>query len=216
MNQRQLPRDVRESIEDLRHIRRLVDKSGKSALFRKVSHEISHLFLIMGIAAVVIGVGMQLILDYAPPVIAGLEKPTVLWIVGGLAIAVFTAIKSLGIARAARREGYSLFGVIGQMMRADYLRLVPFAVVGALGTVLLARGGQGDYIFGFLSAAAAAMLIAFTSIVRLRSVLVLGVSALILALPATFLLHDYPFYKIAVCWGLPLIAFSRVDDGPRD
>lgn len=209
-----LPADIRRSLEDLRHLRRLVDEGGNSALFRQVSRSISGLFLLMGVASIVIGVGMQLIYDYAPAVIAGLQKSTVLWIVGLLALAVFTTLKSIGIARAAHKEGYSLLGVIGRMLRGEYLRLLPFAVVAALGAVLLARSGLERYLFGFLSAAAAAMLVGFTTIVRLRSLLVLGLCILALSLPATFVLHGYPFYKIAACWGLPLVVFGLIDDDP--
>lgn len=206
MTKKNLSDEVQRSLDDLRHIRRLVDESQKNRLFINISRSIGGYFRLMGWVTLIVGVGLQLIMSYAPETIAGLSRAAVLWIIGGLALLFLVVLKNLAVARAGRRYGFTLGRVFDEIFQSDYLRLVPAALLVALGAVLLGRAGETHYLLGFISAGAAVMMIAFTSIVRLRWMLILGLSAFILSLPATFLFPEYPFYKIAVCWGVPLIA----------
>ncbi len=213
-----LPADAKQAIEDLRRIRKLVENTRVSAFIKHLISTLRPLMALLGVLLAAALVGMQLLLDLGPATILGMGKTTALWVIGAVITVLMAAGKTIAFGIIGRREGYSLGRVIAELYTGDYFKVALLWIpVGAAGAAALILTGAGEATVGFISACLAGAIASVgLTVIPIRNFVVLGLGALVLGIAAMFLLPGYPFLKIAVIWGLPLIAAGLVKPGGAD
>jgi hypothetical protein len=87
---------------------------------------------------------------------------------------------------------------------------LPTLVVGIGVGVGLAIAGRADMIVGQSAMVLGAIYVGLTTVAPLKEFSLVGVMLIVGGAVAMFVLEDYPFYKLAVIWGLPFVLFDGI------
>lgn len=201
------PQEIQAALEDVRRIRTLVQRGQDSRPLWLVMKPLYVFAIVAGPVVAAFAIGAQLIVDHPASRLAGLTKPALLGIMGGLLVALSAGLKSLIAAAVSRREGLELSRVLREVFSRHYFRTaLPIITLTAAAAASLHQGAQDQAIAGLVSAAFGALLITAPLVVPVRGATAAGLFALLGGVTAMFVLPAYPFYKVAVIWGVALSA----------
>lgn len=195
---------LQQALADVQQIRDLVNQNSIGEVFARIIKSTLPSFSLVFILSALVMAGMQLIIDHGAATIAGLTKETFLWGVGLLAIILLGILKIILFTTQSRRQGKDFWKLIGSFYQRGFLSvMLPWAAIIAVGCFALSAAGESWRIAGFLSVGIGGVFVSgYFQYIPLWNMTPLGLAAIVLGIPATFWLPEYPFYKLAVIFAV--------------
>jgi len=203
------PEQLEKALEDVKQIRNLVNQNSiGEVLSRIVSNALPGFAILLLLSALTMA-GIQLILDYGAVTIVGLAKNTFAWGVGLLATLVLGIFEVLLFTSQSRRQGEDLWKIIGSFYKRGFMAImIPWAAIILVGCFGFSAAGESWRIAGFLSVGIGGLFVSgYFQYIPLRNMFPSGLAAILLGIPATFWLPEYPFYKLAIVFAVMGLLF---------
>jgi|GEM_PF-6438075 len=213
------PEQLEKALEDVKQIRNLVNQNRIGEVFSRIISTALPGFSILFFLSALTMAGIQLIMDFGAATIAGLAKNTFIWGVGLLATVVLGIFKMLLFTRQSRRQGEDFWKIIGFFYRRGFMSImVPWAAIIVVGCFGFSAAGESWRIAGFISVGIGGLFVSgYFQYIPLWNMFPSGLAAILLGIPATFWLPEYPFYKLAVVFAamglLLLLPWRRKEQG---
>jgi hypothetical protein len=194
--------DLASALEEVRLIRELMQRSQGSSALRRVVRPMLGLGLVFGPAVALFAGTAQWAIDSGRSEILGLDRTVFLWVLG-LAVLVLAGALKLSIALPrARPEGLDLAAIILGAYRPMYLRVaLPTLSLAGVALGVAWQTGASHAAAGIVTMAVGAVMLGIPLVVPMYEMSASGLVLLAGGAVATFVLPEYPFYKIAVLWG---------------
>jgi hypothetical protein len=195
--------DLASALEEVRLIRELLQRSEGSPSLRRVLRPLLALGLVFGpVMAVFAGVA-QWAIDSGRPEILGVDRTVFLWLLGLISIVGAGALKLVVALPRARQEGLDLAGLVLRTYRPVYLRVaLPTVILAGVAVVAVCQAGASHAVAGIVTAAVGAVMLGIPLVVPMPAMTVCGLLLLGGGAASAFVLPGFPFYKIAVVWGI--------------
>ncbi|MCD4733101.1 hypothetical protein K8R78_02560 [bacterium] len=213
------PEQLEKALEDVKQIRNLVNQNRIGEVFSRIISNALPGFSILFFLSALTMAGIQLILDYGAVTIVGLAKNTFVWGVGLLATVILGIFKFMLFTRQSRRQGEDFWKIVVSFYRRGFMAvMVPWAAIILVGCFGFSAAGESWRIAGFLSVGMGGLFVSgYFQYVPLWNMTPSGLAAIVLGIPATFWLPEYPFYKLAVVFAamglLLLLPWRRKERG---
>ncbi len=203
--------NIRAALEDVNRIRELVDRTRGSHPVRQILRPLLITCIIVGPIIAVYGIASQLILDRAGVTIWGIPKVTLLWIMGGGVLLTIGALKLMFPFRALKGDEQEYFLILKKIYTLDYGRIIlPILSLAGAACLLVIKAGNPHQVVGLITAAIGAIWIAAPLAFPLPEVSRGGLFLLITGIISLFGWPEYPFFKLAVIWGIALVGIGLI------
>jgi len=200
-----LPTDLKAAIEDLRRIREVVDASETTHPLRYVARPLLRLTTVFGVLTAAFGIVAQLVLIQGPTVL-GLSTQVFVAALAGLFIGFGGIAKWVVVSASSRKAGYDVLQIVRMVMGPRYMRLVlPSAAIIVVGTSLLVSQGAERFLVPFLTVVIGAVMVEMPLIIPFKETTIPGLVALVLGVLGLFFFTAWPFFQLAVLWGVPFL-----------
>lgn len=203
MTTKSLPEELEQALEDVRQVRRTVDRLRSSHPVREMLRPMSRFGFWLMPVFVAYGVGMQWLLDSSVEKCWGLSKHG--WIT--LATVAFILLSGLAkfliLRQTYEQKKMSTGRVLKKLLLGDgYLRIVG-AMLPTLFVLIVffVQAGQSHHIVGLIGLLAGTIYILIPLVWPLFEISSVGVFVLLLSGISLFVFPAYPFYKVAVIFG---------------
>ena len=200
------PEELASAIEDLHRIRQAMDAAQAVHPLRLIVRPWLGYAPVLGLVIMAFGVGAQLLLERGGASVLGVAPSTIVGTLGVALLLVAWVAKLWVIGRASQRAGFGLVDVLVATFDTDYLRiLVPGGLTIWLGAAALGHVGGHEMVLGFAIAGVGALMIPLASAQGLWELAPIGGLMFALGAAAMVLIPQWPFYTLAVSWGLALV-----------
>ena len=203
------PNDLQSALDEVRRIRDLVERTRMSHPIRYLLRPLMFYVIALAPLVVIYGIVSQWILDAETDNVLGLSKDTLLWVFGAASLVFISVIKAVVPWIAFHRDEQELLRILRKIYTADYFRVVlPVVCLAAAACVAMAQAGNAHQIMGLITAAVGVVWMMATLMFPLPEYPPISIFLIVTGILSIFILPAYPFYKLAVVWGIALFALG--------
>jgi vacuolar-type H+-ATPase subunit I/STV1 len=197
---------LERALDDLKQIRETLDRGRESHPIRLIGRALMTMSAVIGALIVLYGVVAQLLLSAFPEGVGGLSASAIVWMMSAVMLLASAAAKVTISSAASREAGFDTDRLLRSVMTTDYLRvLVPLYFLTAVAGIGLAGSGRTDMLPGLITVAYGAALVSIPVFLPLGELTVMGGVSLVLGCAAMFAFPEWPFLKVALVLGLPMM-----------
>lgn len=212
--------ELEAALEDVRQVRSYVDRLRMSHPIRGVIQPLNRLALALAPIFMVFGIGMQWLLDSPMSSLWGVSK--VVWVssITGVLLLASSVAKYVIFSRSSQSSGYPYSSLLRRMLLGDgYLRILgSMLTILVVMSVVVIQLGQAHMIVSLIGLYSGAILVMLPLAIPLPEFTRLGIGMLIVSSVALFVFPGYPFYKVAILFGLLclLMGLTKFQEEPDE